>query len=353
LNQKKILITGASGSLGKQLIYHLTGLGIKPIAHCRESSDTAYIDAHKLEKRFADLRDNKALEILVEGMDAVIHTAAMVNFRKDQATLFEAINTLATAGLFRAARTAGVRRFVHVSSVVGVGARLRRSDNNGDIVSRVVNEDYHYNLGDLNIPYIRSKREAEDKLRDLAAEAGPELLIVNPSIIVSPSRSGNDRAKAMKMLSRWIIPDYPNLINMVDLRDVAPGIVAALEKGRPGERYILAGSNLSVRDLLLHVSSNLSRVPHLVSFPRPLVSLFARLAVAWGKISGKSRIPFYPELVRMTDYDWAYSSRKARRELGYRTRSIYTTLDDLLDNHFTETWLRPSKLRDSHSLETK
>ena len=87
LTDQKILITGSTGGLGRQLIYHLTGLGIKPIAHCRKSSDTSYIDSQGLEKRFADLRNTESLPKLVEGVDVVIHAAAMVNFRKDPNSL--------------------------------------------------------------------------------------------------------------------------------------------------------------------------------------------------------------------------------------------------------------------------
>jgi dihydroflavonol-4-reductase len=342
LRDKKILITGASGSLGKQLIYHLTGMGIEPIAHCRQSSDTSYIDSHRLEKRLADIREREALPRLVAGVDAIIHTAAMVNFRKDQSDLFDRINVSAAVDLYRAARQAGVKRFVHVSSVVGIGAHPRQGKN-GDIASRVVNEDFKFNLGKLKVPYIRSKRAAEVKLCRLAAEGGPELIIVNPSVIISPSRTGNDRAKAMKMFSRWFLPDYYNLVNMVDVRDVAPGIVAALQDGRPNERYILAGSNVAARDILLHVSANLGKVPHLVRMPGLLLRNAARFSFFWAKLTRRKRIPLYPDLVRMADYDWAYSSRKAREELGYKTRSIYTSLDDLLSNSFFDSWSKPAK----------
>ena len=84
LADQKILITGASGSLGKQLVYEFYRIGVKPICHVRETSNTGYIDSLKLEKRFADLRNREHLAKLVEGVDSVIHTAAWVNFRPVQ-----------------------------------------------------------------------------------------------------------------------------------------------------------------------------------------------------------------------------------------------------------------------------
>jgi len=340
LKDKKILVTGASGSLGKQLLYQFNQLGVKPVAHVRASSNTAYIDSLGLEKRTVDMRDTNGFAELLEGIDAVIHTAAWVNFRRDKLTQFTGINTFGAVDLFRAAQNAGVKRFVQVSSVGAIGA-VPQKTNNGNIFSLVrADENHDFNLSHLKIPYIMTKRAAEDELLQLAGESGTELVIVNPSIIVAPSRSGDDRGAATRSFSRWFMPEYKNLVNLVDIRDLAPGIICALEKGRPGQRYILGGDNLSLKDLVLTVSALVNRSPHLINFPRPAVNLAARLAVAVDKLRGKGKISFYPDLVKLIDYDWAFTSEKARQELGYRTRSIFTTLDDLLSNNFYGTWLK-------------
>ncbi|MDH4157850.1 MAG: NAD-dependent epimerase/dehydratase family protein, partial [candidate division Zixibacteria bacterium] len=249
---KKILITGASGSLGRQLIYEFQRLGMKPVAHLRETSETAYIDSLNLEKRYADLRNKDEIANLVEGIDAVIHTAAWVNFRKDRLTQFTGINTFGAVDLFQAARKAGVQRFVHVSTVAAIGALSRKSRRRQDHL--FATEDDEFNLGHLNIPYVLTKHAAEKELRSLAGEGGTELVIVNPSIIIAPSRTGDDRGKALKKFSRFLIPEFPNRVNLVDIRDVAPGIIAALKRGRAGQRYILAGDNITIRDLILSIS---------------------------------------------------------------------------------------------------
>lgn len=344
MTDDKILITGASGSLGKQLIYELNRKGIKPVAHVRETSDTTYVDAVGLEKRFADLRNEAEVEKLVQGIDGIIHTAAWVNFRKDRLTQFTGINTFAAAGLFKAAQQAGVKRFIHVSTVVAVAA-FPRGPNGRSTVSGAdsrVNEETPFNLGHLRIPYIMTKRAAEEELLKSASDGKTELVIVNPSIIVAPSRTGDDRGKAIKKFPRFLAPDFPNRINLVDIRDVASGVVAALCKGRPGERYILAGDNISVKDLVLAISSILGRVPHLVRIPRAALNFAARCSVMYGKLLGRGKISFYPDLVKMLDFDWVYSSAKARRELGYTNRSIHITLNDLLNNNFVGTYARPA-----------
>jgi len=345
---KKILITGASGSLGKQLIYEFSRCGCHPIAHVRENSDTTFIDSLGLQKRVADLRNREQLAALVDGVDGVIHTAAWVSFRQDRLTQFTGINTFAAVELFKAAQKAGVQRFVHVSSVVSVGA-IRRA--NGDEASRQigtvpqrVSETDEFNLGHLRIPYIMTKHAADVELRKLAADGTTELVTVNPSTIVAPSRTGDDRAKALKMFSRIAMPGFHNRVNLVDIRDVAPGVIAALERGKAGERYILAGDNITARELVLTVSQVLGKIPHVMRIPRRFINLFGRVAPVWARLTGKGKIKFYPDLVKMLDYDWAYASGKARRELGYRNRSIFITLDDLLNNRFIGTYLKPAPL---------
>ena len=340
----KILITGASGSLGKQLVYELIERGVTPIGQVRASSSTDYLDQCKLELRQADFCQDDDLSDLLHDVEAVIHTAAWVNFRRDRLTQFTQINTLGAAALFRAAQKAGVKRFVHVSTVAAIGAIERRLLKDKQVVGDafIANEETEFNLDHLKIPYIMTKRAAELELLKLAEEGQTELVIVNPSIIVAPSRSGDDHTKARKRLGRWVLPELANRVNLVDIRDVSSGILAALARGRHRERYVLGGDNISGRDLLLAISSNLDRIPHLVGIPRPLLNIAARSAVFLGKLKGKSKVSFYPDIVRMLDYDWVYSSQKARRELGYRNRSIYASLSDLLTNSFVGTYMKPT-----------
>jgi len=140
------------------------------------------------------------------------------------------------------------------------------------------------------------------------------------------------------------MPEFSARVNLVDIRDVAPGVIAALEKGRSGERYILAGDNISAReDLVLMVSGILGKMPHLVRPPKRLLDFLARSSEFFRKLFGKSKISFYPDIVHLLNYDWAYTSKKARDELGYKTRSLFTSLNDLLSNNFTGTYMKPEE----------
>jgi dihydroflavonol-4-reductase len=340
-----ILITGATGSLGNQLMYELTKRGYRPIAQVRENSQTEYIDSLGLEKRVADLRQQAQLEHLVRGVEIVIHTAAWIDFRRDRLTQFTGINTFGPINLYLAAKGAGVKRFVHVSSVAAVGAMLRTNFDCFSHPNALVNEEHEFNLRHLQIPYIMTKRAAEEELTKLAAQGGPELVIVNPSIMVAPSQAGDDRAKSIHRFDHFILPGMHNWMNLVDIRDVAPAIVAAAERGRPGQRYILSGDNITQRDLILHISALLKITPHVWSIPRALIDLAGWCAGKYHELRTKfgsgHKISFYPDLVKLANYDWAYSSQKARTELGFRPRSLYVSLKDLLTNDFRGTYLKP------------
>ena len=349
LQGKNILVTGASGRLGQQIIYELSKLGLKPVAQVRSGSNCTFLDSLGLEKRETDLRSREALSGLTKGIDYVIHTAAIVNFRQDRFTQFAGVNTMAAVDLFNAAQKNGVKRFLHISTVAAVGG-VPRTKNSEHLKcdTDLANEEFEFNLSALRIPYIMTKHAAETELFKLAENSQMELVIVNPSIVIAPSRGLNDRAKAKKMLKRLILPDLPNRLNLVDIRDCAKGIVAALTKGRPGNRYILGGDNITARELALAASTEVGVAPHLLRLPKSFYKVTSRLAVTFGTLMGKSKISYYPDLVRLLDYDWAFSSKKARDEFGYKSRSIYTSLKDLLNNKFLDTYLKPTKNNNKH-----
>jgi len=349
LQGKNILVTGASGRLGQQIIYELSKLRVKPVAQVRSGSNCTFLDSLELEKRETDLRSREALPGLMEGIDYVIHTAAIVNFRQDRFTQFAGVNTLAAVDLFNAAQEKGVKRFLHISTVAAVGG-VPRTKNSEHLKcdTNLANEEFEFNLSALRIPYIMTKHAAETELFKLSENSQMELVIVNPSIVIAPSRGLNDRAKAKKMLKRLVLPDLPNRLNLVDIRDCAKGIVAALTKGRPGHRYILGGDNITARELALAASTEVGLAPHLLRLPKSFYRVTSRLAVTFGVLMGKSEISYYPDLVRLLDYDWAFSSKKARDELGYKSRSIYTSLKDLLNNKFLDTYLKPTKNNNKH-----
>lgn len=336
LSGKRILVTGATGSLGRQVILELLARGIEPVAMVRASSDRGWLEAHGLEIREADLRHREALTEALRGIDLVIHTAAWVSFRGDRFTQFTGINTFGPREVFLAAKANGVQRVVHVSSVAAIGARVRSAADNGapPRLEALLTEEHEWNLEHLRVPYILTKHAAEHELRLLATPDAPELVIVNPSMMLTEDPGLGRKKQLERLIGRPLLPEFRTRLNLVDVRDCAPAIVQALTDGRPGERYILAGDNVTVRELLLQLSLLGHRSPHLIRLPGPLLRLVARLAAWWTRVVGRARLRFYPDLVRLIDFDWIYSSAKAREELGFQPRALQESLRDIFAGEF-------------------
>jgi dihydroflavonol-4-reductase len=338
----QILLTGATGGLGRQLTYEMTRQGIRPVCLVRENSNTTYLDSFELEKRIGDVRRLDQLAAALKGIDVVIHCAAWVNFRQDRMTQFTGINVFGALNVYKAASAAGVKRFVQVSSVAAIGAVHRKTQSSTHPLG--LDEQAEFNLAHLQIPYILTKHAAEQELLMLAKPGRPELVMVNPSIMVAPSKTGDDRGKALKQYGRKFMPSVPNKVNLVDIRDVAPAIVSAIEKGRDRERYILGGENIAACDLLDRISKVLGKSPTKVPVPRWLLELAAQVSLGIHRFKGNSKLSFYPDLVKFLDYDWTYSSEKAKRELGFRPRPLDETIRDLLTNSFEGTFLKPATI---------
>lgn len=334
---ERILVTGASGLLGRQIIYELLKKDIKPICMVRDSSDTSFAREHGLEIRTADLRDQEALDAVFSGVDRVIHTAALVNFRGDRLTQFTALNSFGALGCYRAAVKAGALRFVHVSSIVAVGAQ-KRGDKSSS--TAMITEESEFNLGGLRIPYILSKRQAEELLLSESVKSA-ELIIVNLSLVVAPSRHGSDKRRIERILSRRWIPRLTNRFNLVDLRDVSTAIVNALRQGHHNRRYLLTGENTNM-DNVLELFFRLSgRRPVSIQLPRAILSSAAAASELLRKLRGGGKLKFYRDLVKMLDYDWAYDNSRAKNELGFSPRPLEVTLEDLFREDFRDTFIRP------------
>ncbi len=340
----KLLITGASGLLGSQLIHECLKQDIRPICLVREGSDCSFIDSHGLEKRVADLRNQELLTQAFSGIKSVIHTAAMVDFRGDRLTMFTGINSFGALFCFRAAVATGVQRFLHVSTVAAVGAALR-----GDTGPPTpLTENAEFNLAHLRIPYILSKYQAERLLfqehtietEKQDGSKPPELVVVSPSIIVAPSRHGADKSRIEKLMSRAVLPSFPNRLNVVDIRDVAPAILRALEKGEDSERYLLTGDNFSFSEGLEIFASLTGKSPRRLATPLAWVRGAANIAQQLRRKNKGGKLKFYPDLIRMLDFDWVYDNSKARQQWGFNPRPMQQTLSDLYSGDFTGFYLR-------------
>jgi len=292
----------------------------------RASSPVALLQGLPVEVVRGDLTDPASLRSAVAGCSAVFHVAADYRLLARQPEELYHSNVEGTEHLLKAARQAGVERVVYTSTV----GTLDFSKN-----GRPATEQDMADPATLAGPYKKSKYQAEQVALRYAREGFP-VVIVNPSAPVGEGdRKPTETGKMILDFLNHKMPAYIDTgLNLVDVRDVAEGHLAAFRKGRPGERYILGGRNMSFREIL----ETLARMAQLPapSIRMPYgVALGAGIVEDWmARILGRApRIPL--EAVKMARHKMYVSSAKAEQELGYRPGPVEPALERAI-RWFTE-----------------
>ncbi len=313
----KALITGASGQLGRCLVPALIKRGYRVKSQYRSREKAARSGMKAMDTVLGDLTAPDWLGGAVSGCDVVIHCAAKVSLRPENREEMYRVNVLGTEAVVNACQMANVKRLIHISSVVTVGA----SDN-----GRLIDEDSDFNLGHLNLPYIDTKLEAENIA--LGANSHDlQVVVVNPSIMLSlPDEiTESDYDK----IPGWIPVYFDFGLNLVETGDVVEGIISSVENGVPGERYLLTGDNIDPQKALDLARKHTSIKGPYVKIPVGVLYPIARLAEIVRKLQGK-RVKFHRGLVKLAKYRFIYSNRKARNQLDFDPKPLELTIEHLL-----------------------
>ena len=307
-----VFVTGATGFVGANLVPLLHGAGHKLRCLVRKSSDTRNLQGIPYERVEGNLGDEGVLREALSGIDIVVHLAALVSFSKPETAQMWLVNVRGTEVLARLAREAKVARFLHMSSVAAVGATLTR---------QVLDEKSSYGLGRYRLPYFDTKHQAEEiSLSEVAR--GLDAVIVNPVSMFGPGDRRKTEGSLLDAAARGRIPfSPPGGVNVADVRDVARGTMAALRRGRTGERYILGGQNLHGRDLVATVMDVVGRRPPRFTLHRYVVQCLAAAARVIEVVKPLPP-PMTAQMLRMCPLFFWYSSAKARSELGYSSRPV-------------------------------
>jgi dihydroflavonol-4-reductase len=310
----KAFVTGATGFVGSHVARALAEQGADLRLLVRAGSDTRNLDGLDAERAVGDLRDPASIERAMAGCDTVFHVAA--DYRlwvRDPEQMYRA-NVEGTRTILDAARKNGARRVVHTSSVATMGFT-----SNGHLAD----EDSPVKLESMIGPYKRSKFMAEEFALQ-AGRGGMDVVVVNPTTPVGeqdikPTPTGRIVVDFLKQK----FPAYVDTgLNLVDVTECARGHVTALEKGRSGERYILGGENLTLKQIL-------DKLAAITGLPSPKVKVPYAIALAagvvdeviTGRILGKEPRATI-DAVRMGRKKMFVSSAKAERELGWQPSSV-------------------------------
>jgi dihydroflavonol-4-reductase len=321
----RALVTGATGFVGAAVARALVREGWQVRALARPGSDRRNIQALPVEVSEGNLADRPSLERALVGCEALFHVAADYRLGAPDPRELYQTNVEGTRNILEAARQAGVRRVVYTSSVATVGIPADGSPGN---------EDTPVGVGDMIGHYKRSKFLAEQLVRETALSGMP-VVIVNPSTPIGPGDVKPTPTGQMVLdAAAGRMPAYVDTgLNIVHVDDVAAGHLLAFHRGHPGERYILGGQDMTLREILVEIAQLVGRKPPRIRLPTGVVFPIAYVAEAVARITGRpGRITL--ESVRMARKRMFFSSDKARRDLGYQWRPPAEALRDAI------AWLR-------------
>jgi farnesol dehydrogenase len=321
----KVLVTGGTGFLGKSVVRALQAGGHEVRALVRDGSNLAGLgDA---QTALGDVTDAESLRRAAEGCQGVFHMAALVKMWVPDRSRFEAVNVGGLRNALAAAESAGAR-LVYTSSFIAVGPTEAAPADE----TRVHPGDRYRN------DYERTKAAA-DAIARQAAAAGRDVVLLYPGVVYGPGERTDGNLVA-QMVADHLHGKFPGIVGPGDrlwsyawVEDVAQGHVAALEKGRAGQRYFLAGENVAMTDFfsVLHEVSGVA--PPRRHIPYPAARLLGRLLHAWAELTGHPPLLTH-EVVDVFREHWSYSSAKAERELGYTVTPLREGL------RRTVEWLR-------------
>jgi len=306
--ERLALVTGGNGFVGCHVVRALLTRGDRVRVLVREGADRGALDGLHVEFVTGDLRDRASVDRAVSGCDQVYHVAADYRLWVPDPAPMYAINVDGTRNVIEASCKAGVQRIVHTSTVGALGI-----PHGG-----VGREDTRVSIDDMTGPYKRSKFMAE-QLAVEAARTGAPVVIVNPSTPVGPlDLKPTPTGRIIVDFLNRRMPAYVDTgLNLVDVADAARGHLLAAERGRIGEKYILGGENLTLKQMLEHLAriSNLPaprvRLPYAVAFG------FALGAEAVARVLTRRPPRASITEVRMSRKHMFFDSSKAARELGY------------------------------------
>ncbi len=315
-NRGPVLVTGATGFLGREIVRQLVASGVEVHVFARGSSNRGPLAGMPLTWHDGDLRDEDSVVRAVRAFVAaarqrglparVVHSAALISYKSSDRELSREVNVEGTRRLLDASSAAGVSRFLFVSSVVTVG-----HSTSGEAIDELA----VFNNGRLGVHYVDTKRAAEELV--LGASATLDVVVANPGAIFGPVERESNTVRFIRRMADgkgpWFAP--PGSISVVGVHDSAAGILLTLERGRRGERYLLVESSVTALELFQRIARELSATPARWRFPRWIWPALVAGARAMDRVRPIELAP--PQGLRMLGLDLRFDARKARSELGW------------------------------------
>ena len=309
----KALVTGAAGFIGSHVVDALSAAGADVRGFDRREASGAG------EFVVGDILDREALAHAVEGCDTVFHLAACYSYARADAGLMERVNVEGTRALIETAlRGSRSRRIVLTSSCATCGP----------VPGRPATEADHPAAWELRVPYKRTKLAAE-RLALLAADEGADIVVVNPTTPVGPGdRRPTPTGKMVADVASGRAHAYlaRSALNIVAVEDVAKGHVLAYERGRTGQRYLLGGENMAMRDVFAVIATAVGRSVPRVAVPWTLAYAAGQFGGVAQRLARREPTLLNLDEIRVARWPMSFDDALARRELGYVSRPAVAAL---------------------------
>jgi dihydroflavonol-4-reductase len=319
----RILVTGGTGFLGSHFMNELCKRVDAADVRVLNLVNTPALEQLGVEVLVGTVTSRADVERAMDGVTHVYHLAGFVSRRPEDAHLMFAVHVDGTREVCRAAAQAGVQRIV-MSSTSGTIAISERDDEWPD-------EDSPAPMALIaRWPYYSSKLYQEVTARQFCGDK-VELVMVNPSLLLGP---GDERIGSTREVLSFLAGDVrivpPGGLNFVDARDVAAIIPVAMEKGRPGERYMLGGHNMTFAEYFDRMERLSKKYSTRIKLRGDLPWLAARAQAAVFKTLGRTP-PIEPTAADQAKYFWYFDGAKAKRELGFAAREASETIFDTIE----------------------
>jgi dihydroflavonol-4-reductase len=315
----RTLVTGATGFVGSAVARRLLAEGYVVRVLARPGSDRRNLAGLNIEVAEGNLTDAASLARACAGCDALFHVAADYRTWAPKPEQLYQANVEGSRALMRAALEAGVKRVVYTSSVAVLG--IPKDGTPGD-------ENTPVTVDDMIGHYKRSKFLAEQAVREFL-DQGLQVVIVNPSTPIGPrDLKPTPTGRIVVDAASGKLPAYVDTgLNIVHVDDCAEGHWLAFTKGVVGQRYVLGGTDMSLRQILETIADIVGRKPPKIRLPHAAVMPVAYVAEAFARLTGVAPVATVEE-VRMSKKIMFFSSEKAKRELGYKVRPARQALED-------------------------
>lgn len=325
-----VLVTGGAGFIGSHLVDALLRRGRRVRVLDRPGAG-AHLPLERIDWRPGDIRDLECVRQAVAGCAEVYHLAANPNLWAQPRGLFRQVNYQGTVNVLGAALAAGARRVLHTSTE-SILTRTRQD--------RPIREDQAVPPDDVLGPYCRSKYLAERHAFALARRGAP-VLIVNPTLPVGPGDRGRSPPTQMMLdFCRGRRNEYLDAeLNLIDVRDVAAGMIRAMEVGRPGRRYLLGHANLSIREVFARLAVLTGRPPPRWRVPYPVALVAACLSEIAADVWTHQPPAATLTGVQLTRRRMHFDASASLAELGLSPRPVEQSLADAVAWFHAAGWL--------------